>query len=714
MYISRLSIRNFRNFKNVKLNFTKGINTVIGENGSGKTNLFKALRILIDENMPRATKFYENDFNRSLEDWRGHWIAIQIEFSELSTDEEIQAIVLHNIGKTMEDKGIYTVYFRPNLQIRRELYELSESKVKSKEELYKILNLISTDNYEVIFTGRSEVDLSEEANYHKYVGDFENITFPNPDDEQTDIYGVKMNNILLPNEFSCTFAKALRDVEADLRSFKGNPLLNLLKNNEKNIEISKKLEIEDQIKDLNDSITELKEVKEISTGISDSINNAVGETYAPNIKIKSELPSETEKLFTSLKLWVSESGESNYEGRLWELSLGGANLIYLSLKLLEFEKDKYQNKVANFILIEEPEAHIHTHIQKTLFQNLKKEKTQVFISTHSTHISSVSKIGSMNILGKNKNKTIVFNPSNGLEPTEIIKLERYLDVARSNLLFAKSVVLVEGDAEQILIPCLIKEVLGISLDELGISLINIGSTGFQNVAQIFSDSRIKRRCSILTDNDLSIVDLDGNEDDYDDYEKKCLNSQKSGEIRKKALEKFSQNNQWIKPFYAKHTFEVDFLMEDNSFETIKTITPLYKINKDGSKSRALKKAIKLLNDEDVAISGKKILAIAENNGKGWFAIMLSENITNLTFIPKYILDALCFVCSEIPESTLVRIAKFRLTSFIQNRYKKNIEDYEGMLESFNLFESPIEKLKFFKKNLPDDVFSTFMKGIDHA
>jgi predicted ATP-dependent endonuclease of OLD family len=37
------------------------------------------------------------------------------------------------------------------------------------------------------------------------------------------------------------------------------------------------------------------------------------------------------------------------------------------------------------------------------------------------------------------------------------------------VLFAKSVILVEGDAELIIIPELIKVTLGISLDELGIS-----------------------------------------------------------------------------------------------------------------------------------------------------------------------------------------------------------------------------------------------------
>ncbi|HHL0447329.1 TPA: TOPRIM nucleotidyl transferase/hydrolase domain-containing protein, partial [Klebsiella pneumoniae] len=90
--------------------------------------------------------------------------------------------------------------------------------------------------------------------------------------------------------------------------------------------------------------------------------------------------------------------------------------------------------------------------------------------------SSVSKISSMNILSRQKGYTDVYQPSNGLKPKEISSIERYLDAIRSDILFAKSVILVEGDAELILIPAMVKATLGISLDELGISLIKVDGT----------------------------------------------------------------------------------------------------------------------------------------------------------------------------------------------------------------------------------------------
>ena len=151
MYISKLSIRNYRNFQNVSLLFQKGVNTVIGENGSGKTNLLTALRLLIDDSLPRTIKFYESDFNRTLTSWKGHWIIIQVEFEELSTSEETQAMTMHKAGSMDEydsTKGSYALIFRPRDIKRKELYDYSQQENKTKEGLQEILNSIEFYDYE--------------------------------------------------------------------------------------------------------------------------------------------------------------------------------------------------------------------------------------------------------------------------------------------------------------------------------------------------------------------------------------------------------------------------------------------------------------------------------------------------------------------------------------------------------------------------------------
>lgn len=665
MHISSLSIRNFRNFKHVKLNFEKGINTIIGENGSGKTNLFYALRILLDNTLPRHINFYETDFNRALGSWAGHWIIISIVFDELDVNEEAQAMAIHACGQMDTiSKGSYAVYFRPKFQFRKELYEYSLTDGKNSNGLQIILDKLTLEDYETVYLSRGNGDFSDDKTYDLYVGDFDKIEFPNPDEKEEQILGTWLpSEINIHNEVSCTFIKALRDVEGDLRSYANNPLLNLLRGKEKTVQVAVKDEIVGNIDKLNNQISSLVEVEEIKKGIDKSLKDAVGTTYAPNIDIKSELPNEMEKLFQSLKLWVGDPDDTGYKGRIWELSLGGANLIYLSLKLLEYEKVK-ADKIANFLFVEEPEAHIHTHIQKTLFDNLKENKTQVIISTHSTHISSVSKISSINILAREKQQSLVFHPANNLEPDQINRIERYLDAVRCNLLFAKGVVLVEGDAEQILIPEMFKKVFGLSLDEIGISLINVGSTSFENIARIFHSDRIQKKCAILTDSDQSIVNLPADQEDDDNYQKHCRKSQKSGVERKDRLIDFCEENVFLKPFFAKHTFEVDLLMNGNSYEYVNCLNKIYIKEADITNSTTK------LKNTSVEIAGREVLRIADKVGKGWLALLVADKIVYNTYIPNYILEAIAFAASYINESSKIKAILYRLKVLSDNKYFK--------------------------------------------
>ena len=49
MYLKYVQIVNFKNLKNVRFEFSKGANTIIGENDTGKSNALNALRNLVDD-----------------------------------------------------------------------------------------------------------------------------------------------------------------------------------------------------------------------------------------------------------------------------------------------------------------------------------------------------------------------------------------------------------------------------------------------------------------------------------------------------------------------------------------------------------------------------------------------------------------------------------------------------------------------------------------
>ena len=58
MYISKIEIENFRNFKNKGIEFNDGVNVIIGHNNAGKSNLIKALALVLDS---QGTKRLEVD-----------------------------------------------------------------------------------------------------------------------------------------------------------------------------------------------------------------------------------------------------------------------------------------------------------------------------------------------------------------------------------------------------------------------------------------------------------------------------------------------------------------------------------------------------------------------------------------------------------------------------------------------------------------------------
>ena len=180
----------------------------------------------------------------------------------------------------------------------------------------------------------------------------------------------------------------------------------------------------ERVTELNDEISDLDEVQNLADGIGGALTKAVGNTEGADIEIRSALPNSIDALLQRLNVFVGLEPNTDHRGEIHEQSLGGANVIYLALKLLEYEMKLSSDRVAHFLLIEEPEAHIHTHIQKTLFSNLPGANTQVIVSTHSTQISSAAKISRVNILSRCTEFAEVYQPSNGLDPELIPKIER--------------------------------------------------------------------------------------------------------------------------------------------------------------------------------------------------------------------------------------------------------------------------------------------------
>src|SRR5262249_39453796 len=249
---------------------------------------------------------------------------------------------------------------------------------------------------------------------------------------------------------------------------------------------------------------------------------------------------------------------------------------------------------------------------------------------------------------------------------------------------------------------MIRAVFGMSPDEMGISIIAMDSAFFEHIAVVFHEERIKRRCAIVTDLDKSIVELPADLNEDDEQQKHCRLAQEIGDGRRKALAAFVGDNAWLRPFFADRTFEVELLAANNVREATETLDIIYRRQVDQERSQ------RALESEDLSVSGREILRLAEKVGKGWFALLLSEKLHADTYIPEYILRAIAFVVDSPTAETVKRMGLFR----IANEYF--VEERRNLLPNTDeLVAMPAEEFtELYRNTIPEDDLSMFLSYLE--
>ena len=193
------------------------------------------------------------------------------------------------------------------------------------------------------------------------------------------------------------------------------------------------------------------------------------------------------QILERLELGLLDAATGNPMGRY---GLGSNNLLFIACELLLLGKEP---EGLPLLLIEEPEAHLHPQRQLRLMEFLRQaaegtieganRSVQVLLSTHSPNLASKIPLANL-VLLQGRRAFPLANNQTLLETGDYRFLERFLDVTKANLFFAHGVLIVEGDAEAILLPVL-ATLMGNDLTEHGVSIVNVGGKGLRRFSRIF-------------------------------------------------------------------------------------------------------------------------------------------------------------------------------------------------------------------------------------
>ncbi|QRN85662.1 AAA family ATPase [Clostridia bacterium] len=638
MFISKLVIEGYKNCKNESsIEFQEGLNILVGENASGKTTIINALRMILKEREYSYLNIEENDFYRSFEDdYLSDKIKIDLYLSNLDPDEEV------------------TFYSWCDADFNAVLHLDVNNKINRKGYYKK-----------VIWGGASKASIFEEETF---------------------------------DSINCVYLPPLRDAEEKLTNGKKSRLATLLKHQFASEEdettfVGKVRTFNQTIVDNKDG--EFKEIAKAKFDINNSLQESMGTVFGQSINLQFADVTFNTILQSIRMVFFPQLGETNIE-KFRDIainSLGFNNLLYIATVFSELQAVGKDNNLFTILLIEEPEAHLHPQLQVKLIKYLEtltksNKNMQIILTSHSPVLASSVSIDSV---------IHIYEKAGFINATQLSKLNmgqsknfvnRWLDVTKSTLLFSKGVIFVEGISESLTISEIAKyslekynrnklgkKLLPNTLEEAGVSVINISGINFKHFFKMFcnideSESVIKlpMRCSGITDNDPEKIKEILQDKNGKDIEKKVeyypeLNSKPKG--NNSALDliqtvNISGNTRlFASPL---KTFEYDMAMMPNTnimAEVLYNIWPTKGSVKTKLLEIANKKNIYANNDElrEDAIFvfkhieddtvGKGVFAqyFADILSKSWIERQLKNKSEELSInIPEYIYKAIIWAC----------------------------------------------------------------------
>ncbi len=619
MYLFNIKLWNFRKFgsdsdfdlsiPNLDLNFTNGINVLIGENDSGKSTIIDAIKLVLKTHSYDWLKTTHEDFfketvrlrieltfkdlldneAKNFTEWLG-WEEVEIDNDGVTEKKQLAYLrLIHDVSRNLEDYYIFPAEVRAG---------------------------VDESGYQLTAEAREYL----KTTYLKPLRDAQSELIPRKNSRLTQI---------------------LQGHEA----FKGQEESHLLVELFKNFNLSVEKYFEGKDKDDLDLTTTNLKGKELKNEIDRFIKAFYNDTKESNFGVVgSTLKNILEKLELSLKEEINPG-------------LGTLNRLFMASELLHLQKKNWNG--IRLGLIEELEAHLHPQAQMKIIESLQNEENiQLILTTHSPNLGS--KVNLENLILCNADSAFPLGSSyTKLDADDYIFLERFLDVTKANLFFAKGVIMVEGWAEEILIPALAKKlksqnIISKNITDSGVSIVNIGNTAFLRYSKIFlrekDDEILQIPVSVVTDVDIreyiKVPELDANGNVVKDannktvytYEKRDFNEYNTETLAKITVTELEFKAQKVDAFIAPNWTLEYSLFKSTSLgakfnEVFKKVHP--QIDENNYEQELAKKLInKGLKKTEIAYELAQVL---ENTPE----LTIDENDTGI----KYLIDAIKYVCN---------------------------------------------------------------------